>query len=607
MPRVEPKVHEQSERPVGDYPAPEAEYRLRQQQQSVRTARLARLHRLLVLGRRFFLGAVVFAGVLADQESWLPKLIMVGIPALALLHVIAWRFLVSRQRSRAARAAAFYEWRLACLGGRWARTGAPGSRYLDDRHPYALDLDLFGSGSLFELLNTTCTRSGEDTLAAWLLAPAPAAVVRDRQAGVAELRARLDLREDLALLRGEGAEGVSLAALAEWGRAYRSGIPAWARPAAAALAVSVLAALVGVCGFGISPLAAAGLVVLEGALALWLRRRIRPVIDPVRNWSVALFAVAAVFRRFERERFTTPYLARLRAALDVDGTSASHALARLAGLVQRLNIAPLFFALLGTTRVALAIDTWRTRFGPALARWHAALGELEALSALAGYAFENPDDPFPEVTTDGPCFDCTGLGHPLLLRDRCVPNDVRLGSDPRVMLVSGSNMSGKSTLLRTVGINTVLALAGAPVRAVRLRLSTLAVGATLRTQDSLQAGRSRFQAEILRVRQLLDLAQGTPPLLFLLDELFQGTNSHDRRVGAEAVVRQLVEAGAVGLVTTHDLALTELADHPAARVVNVHFVDDFTNGAMTFDFRLRPGVVPRSNALALMRSVGIVV
>src|SRR5262249_32120735 len=168
-------------------------------------------------------------------------------------------------------------------------------------------------------------------------------------------------------------------------------------------------------------------------------------------------------------------------------------------------------------------------------------------------------------------------------------------------------MSGERALLRTVGINAVLALAGAPVRAVRLRLSPLAVGATLRVQDSLQGGRSRFQAEVLRIRQLLDLAQGTPPLLFLLDELFQGTNPHDRRVGAEAVVRQLVGAGAVGLVTTHDLALTELADDPATRGTNVHFVDDFVNGAMTFDYRLRPGVVPRSNALALLRAVGIAV
>jgi DNA mismatch repair ATPase MutS len=166
-------------------------------------------------------------------------------------------------------------------------------------------------------------------------------------------------------------------------------------------------------------------------------------------------------------------------------------------------------------------------------------------------------------------------------------------------------MSGKSTFLRTVGVNAVLALAGAPVRARRLRLTPVALGATLRIQDSLQAGRSRFYAEILRVRQVVDRSRGPLPLLFLLDELFAGTNSHDRRLGAEAVVRGLVEAGALGLVTTHDLALAQIADHLGTRAANVHFADHFENGVMTFDYRLSPGVVQKSNALALMRAVGL--
>src|SRR5205807_4117370 len=162
-----------------------------------------------------------------------------------------------------------------------------------------------------------------------------------------------------------------------------------------------------------------------------------------------------------------------------------------------------------------------------------------------------------------------------------------------------------STFLRTAGVNAVLALAGAPVRARRLRLSPLAVGATLRIQDSLQEGRSRFYAEILRVRQIVDLSRGPLPLLFLLDEIFAGTNSHDRRLGAEAVVRGLVEAGAIGLVTTHDLSLTQIAEQLAPRVANVHFADHFEGGEMRFDYRLRPGVVQHSNALALMRAVGL--
>jgi len=166
-------------------------------------------------------------------------------------------------------------------------------------------------------------------------------------------------------------------------------------------------------------------------------------------------------------------------------------------------------------------------------------------------------------------------------------------------------MSGKSTLLRSVGVSAVMALAGAPVRARSLRIGTLSVGASIRTNDSLQDGTSRFYAEITRLRKLVDLAAGPRPLLFLIDELLNGTNSHDRQIGAEAVVRGLVERGAVGLVTTHDLALTQIAAAMAPRGVNVHFEDHLEEGRITFDYMMRPGVVQKSNALELMRSVGL--
>ena len=186
-----------------------------------------------------------------------------------------------------------------------------------------------------------------------------------------------------------------------------------------------------------------------------------------------------------------------------------------------------------------------------------------------------------------------------------VTNDVLLSPGVRLIIVSGSNMSGKSTLLRTVGINVVMAMAGAPVRAASLALTPLAVGATLHIQDSLQAGRSRFFTEITRVRQIADLAGRDPQLLFLLDELFQGTNSHDRKVGATAVLRNLVDRGAIGLITTHDLALTGIADELGGHAVNVHFQDEFRGDEMIFDYRMRPGPVAHSNALSLMRAVGL--
>ena len=232
--------------------------------------------------------------------------------------------------------------------------------------------------------------------------------------------------------------------------------------------------------------------------------------------------------------------------------------------------------------------------------------EVEALCAFAGYAWEHPEQPFPTLVEGPPRLDGVALAHPLLPPGRCVRNDVRIGADaPHVLVVSGSNMSGKSTLLRTVGLNAVLAQAGAPVPAEALTLTPLAVGASIRVQDSLQAGKSRFFAEITRLKQIVDLAAGPVPVLFLLDELLAGTNSHDRRLGAAGIVSGLVARGAIGLVTTHDLALAEVVSDLGVHARNVHFSDTFEGGEMRFDYRMREGVVRTSNALALMRSIGL--
>jgi DNA mismatch repair ATPase MutS len=293
------------------------------------------------------------------------------------------------------------------------------------------------------------------------------------------------------------------------------------------------------------------------------------------------------------------------------GRRPSEAIARLRRLVDLFDsrrnefFKPIALLTMWDVHCALAIEAWRVRHGAAVAGWLAAVGRLEALGSLAGFAFEHPADVYPELDEAGPCFAAEGLGHPLMAETRCVRNDVTLGGATRVLIVSGSNMSGKSTLLRAVGVNAVLALAGAPVRATRMRLSRLSVGATLRIRDSLQEGTSRFYAELVRLRDLVRIAEGPTPLLFLLDEILHGTNSHDRRLGAAAVVSGLVQRGAIGLVTTHDLALSEVARDPDVRAANVHFEDRLDDGAMVFDYRMRPGVVQTSNALALMRTLGL--
>jgi DNA mismatch repair ATPase MutS len=301
----------------------------------------------------------------------------------------------------------------------------------------------------------------------------------------------------------------------------------------------------------------------------------------------------------------------LSAALETEGKPPSRAIAHLNRLIEMLDsrdnpaVRVLGPPLLWSTQLAFAIEAWRHRSGPAVRRWLEAVGELEALCSFAAYSFAHEQDPFPEFVEGEARFEAERITHPLLVEDKAVRNDICLDGHMRLLVVSGSNMSGKSTLLRMVGANAVLAMAGAPVRAQRLRMSPVAIGASIRVMDSLQEGSSRFYAEILRLRQLVDLSRQSLPLLFLLDELLHGTNSHDRKIGAEAVVKSLVEKGAIGMLTTHDLALAQITDVLAPHAANKHFEDHLENGHISFDYTLLDGVVRKSNALELMRSVGL--
>jgi hypothetical protein len=428
---------------------------------------------------------------------------------------------------------------------------------------------------------------------------------------VEELRSRVDLREDLALLGGAVRLGLHPEALTDWGHAAPILRSARHRIATAVLASLTLVAIAGGIAGPLGALPAAAALGIEAGYALILRNRVRRVIDTVDAPGRDLDLFAELLARLEGEPFRSPLLCELRGALDTQGVPPSRRIASLHRRIELLDarrnqlFAPLAAVMLWTTQLALAIEHWRSLCGPSLGRWIEAVGEFESLCALAGYAYEHPGHPFPELVDAGPCFEGRALGHPLIPGDRCVRNDIRLGSELRLLVVSGSNMSGKSTLLRTLGTNAVLAQAGAPVCAERLRLSPLAVGASIRIQDSLQEGTSHFYAEVKRIHQVMTLAEAPGTTLFLLDEIFHGTNSHDRGIGAEAVVQALVERGAVGLVTTHDLALARIAEALAPRAANVHFEDHLQDGKIAFDYRLRPGVVQKSNALELMRAVGL--
>jgi MutS domain V len=589
---------------------PKVEYEQRRSQRLAEVDRLTRLAERLSRARILVFAAGLLLVYLTFDRRLLPPAIL-ALPVALFVGLIVAHHRVRRARRRAERAARFYAAGLERLSHTWAGKGRTGAGFLDPSHPYAADLDLFGRGSLFELLCTARTQAGEETLARWLLVPAAPDDVRGRQQAIDELRSRLDLREEMAFL-GEDIRGaVDPAALTAWAAGHPWQVTATLRVLAAALPLLTLAAAAAWYGGIIGPWPMLGGGAAQLTLAAGLRRRVLAAMGRARHPAEHLALLAEILGRIEREAFRAPTLVGLRAALDSAGEPPSRRIARLQRLIDLLDahrnqmFALVSLALLWRTNCTLAIEAWRAVSGPAVPRWLAAVGELEALLALASHAYEHPADPFPALAEGGPIFDGDGLGHPLLPEERCVRNDVRLGDELRVLIVSGSNMSGKSTLLRTIGVNVVLALAGAPVRARRLRLSPLAIGASIRIVDSLQDGTSRFYAEVQRLSRIVDIARGPVPLLFLLDEILGGTNSHDRAIGAEAVVRTLAESGAIGLVTTHDLALARIADGLASHAGNVHFEDHLEDGRMCFDYRMRPGVVTKSNALALMRAVGL--
>jgi len=528
--------------------------------------------------------------------------------ALAVLHEQ-----ILRARHRSEMAAAFYRKGIARMEDRWAGTGQTGERFRDEAHVYAEDLDLFGRGGLFELLSTARLPMGENQLATWLRFPSSTEAILERQRVLEELRGKLDLREDLAMNGEDLRLRLDPESLVGWAEGQRAlpGSP-W-RFLTAALALGTVAAI-GYYFLGGSYRIALILLVIDAGLRRFLKQRAHAVIHGVSSNAEGLLVFSRILERLEREPFVVPRLQALSAELTAEGRRASRAIRKLARIVYWIDAEHSLLAhlaelpLLYSVQVAFLTEAWRSRYGCRMRRWVEITGEIEALLSLAAYSFEHPADPFPEFmdANGSATFHAEELGHPLIPEARCVPNRVRLDDETRALLVSGSNMSGKSTLLRAVGINAVLAMAGAPVRAKLLRLTPLAIGTRIRSTDSLQEGRSGFYTEILRIRAVFNLVENaTMPLLFLFDELLEGTNSKDRRIGAEGLLRALLSRRAIGIVTTHDLALTEIGQTLGRRLRNAHFQDYVENGKMRFDYTLRDGVVAKSNAIELMRLMGL--
>jgi hypothetical protein len=590
-------------------PTPHAEYSARLKVRQARAQQCEALHLRLATVRLCLAAATAFMAVAALKFEWIATGWLL-LPIAAFLLLAAYHSQVGRNRDHALRAVAFFERGLARIEDRWHGTGEPGARFADATHVYSGDLDLFGSGSLFELLSSARTRMGEEELARWLQSPAVLPEISRRHACIVELRDRLELREQLALLGAESAAAVHPGALSAWAEAPNQLNTPLARWAAYLVPLAFVATAI---FWGLTDIATPLLVSALLAIAVLqrLKQQLQHTLGTTETAFEDLKLLASLLRTLEHEAFSSSQMQQLVRRLGVPNDTASRIMAQLATVVHLVESRRNFFMqllelpLLYSLQVALAAERWRRRYGHLVRSWLEVTGEIEALLSLAAYSYEHPDDPFPEFA-DGPAaFTGVGIGHPLLPAAKCVRNDVSIEGRTRMLLVSGSNMSGKSTLLRTVGINTVLAMAGAPTRAASLRLTPLQIGASIRTNDSLLEGNSRFYAEITRLRQLYDLTERDVAVMVLLDEVLQGTNSHDRRIGVEGMVSAFIQRGALGLISTHDLALTDIRGVPDGQVLNMHFQDELRAGRMSFDFKLRPGVVTKSNGVELMRSIGL--
>jgi hypothetical protein len=557
----------------------------------------------------FLAGVAAAIGAVLTRQTVL--VVAVGAAAIGFLGLVVWHERIARRREWAARSVGYYDRGLARLEHRWMEGGDDGSRFQDVGHLYAVDLELFGRGSLFHYLSTARTETGAATLASWLTAPADRLTIVARQAAVAELARRLELRHDLAVVGGEVRTAVDSVALKRWLESGADGLPAWTAPVAASLGalnlVATISALAGwVPGWMVLPGYLVSLIV-AGSLKPRVQRILREAGRPARELKV----LAALVARVSQERFQAEVLGRMMEQLAGQTSGAVREIRRLELLVDLVDargnqlFLPVASLLVLGTQLAAGIQRWRRRLGLAAGDWIAAMGQLEALASLATAAFEHPTDAFPEIGAPGAPLEATGLAHPLLPVAQAVRNDFSLGDPVRLAMVSGSNMSGKSTLLKAIGANLVIGYAGGVVRATRMTTGQWTIGASMVLRDSLLEGRSRFYAEVLRLQQIVVAAGGAVPVLFLLDELLSGTNSHDRAIGARGILEAIVSRGAVGIVTTHDLALTEIAAGLGSRGANWHLEDTLVDGQLHFDYRLRPGVVRRSNALELMKAVGL--
>jgi hypothetical protein len=568
----------------------------------------------------------VFAAAILAWAAWtgrtpaLPA-ILVSVAAVVFLpRLLKLRY---RDTYRLSRLANYLETALDRVSGRQTQSGLTGEEFREPHHLFDRDLNILGADSVFGLLATVRTHVAQRRLAYSLLNPPNGDATVARQQVIRELQPRTDLRERIALLGTTTVQQIPAEMLDDWLQepeivSHRATLPVLAVTAAILIVLTTVGGLHLASWWNLAPNFAAVLAV-QGAIALRLRERLRSSLERAGRLAAPVGLLQQALQLLAAEPLTDPTLSQLQqqAARGNSAKALSKLQTHLTLLDQRTKewfYLPCLLLCVGT-RCSLAIEAWKRQHGHQLLNWLEAWAEFEVLNALATYAYEHvgdsPDDSpdgyvFPEILPRSmpPKFFATGIAHPLL-PSGCATNEIELDAETSFYVISGSNMAGKSTLLRTVGVNALLALLGSPVRATAARISPLTVTASLALTDSLADGKSKFLSEVQRLSEIIALAKSGQGVLFLIDEIFSGTNSHDRQQAADAVLSLLRSHHAIGMLSTHDLALTTLASRPDSHGRNMHMASSDPGNALAFDYRLKPGINTTSSALAILAMLGV--
>ena len=544
--------------------------------------------------------------------SWWPVLI----PTVVFVGVVVLHLRLQARLTRCQRLLVFHEHNLARVDGSQRQSGLTGEEFRTPTHLYDRDLSVLGPNSLFSMLATVRTGIGQRGLADFLLNPANFNKATERQQAVRELTPYTTLREDIALLGVSRFDQVTAAALHKW---LDETPPAFHRAVRVVLVLTstlmialLLAGFLHYISWSTFFPNFSVVFALHTAVAAMVRPRVVPILAASRIANqMQIFSDGLAL--LQKQPFTSSRLT----ALQQTSREPTDAIATMSRVQSQFVIVEqrtkewyyvLSLLLAAGTHAAISIANWKRVNAPAMKQWLDTWAEFEALNTLATYAFEHPENIYPQILTDSApaTFEASTLRHPLLAN--CIPNDVALNPTARFYLVSGSNMSGKSTLLRAIGTNTVLALAGAPIPAASARISPSRLCASIALTDSLAEAKSKFYAEVERLHAILAVASAddAPSVLFLIDEIFSGTNSSDRLAAASAVIHSLITRNTVGALSTHDLALTDIAT-PALHGLNVHMASPDPEDPLAFDYILKPGINTSSSALAILRLIGITV